>query len=37
MLRPDNAGPNTAAEQIETTRLALAQLPRGSGPSADPQ
>jgi Transposase DDE domain group 1 len=28
MLRPGNAGSNTAAEHIETTRLALAQLPR---------
>jgi hypothetical protein len=28
MLRPGNAGSNTAADHIETTRLALAQLPR---------
>jgi hypothetical protein len=28
MLRPGNAGSNTAAEHIELTRLALAQLPR---------
>jgi hypothetical protein len=28
MLRPGNAGSNTAAERIEVTRLALAQLPR---------
>jgi hypothetical protein len=28
MLRPGNAGSNTAAEHIEVTRLALAQLPR---------
>jgi hypothetical protein len=28
MLRPGNAGSNTAAEHIETARLALAQLPR---------
>jgi Transposase DDE domain group 1 len=27
-LRPGNAGSNTAADHIETTRLALAQLPR---------
>jgi DDE family transposase len=27
-LRPGNAGPDTAADHIETTRLALAQLPR---------
>ena len=27
MLRPGNAGSNTAAEHIEVTRLALAQLP----------
>jgi Transposase DDE domain group 1 len=27
MLRPGNAGSNTAADHIETTRLALAQLP----------
>jgi hypothetical protein len=28
MLRPGNAGANTAAEHIEAARLALAQLPR---------
>jgi hypothetical protein len=28
MLRPGNAGSNTAADHIETTRLALAQLPK---------
>ena len=28
MLRPGNAGLNTAAEHIEVTRLVLAQLPR---------
>jgi hypothetical protein len=28
MLRPGNAGSNTAAEHIEVTKLALAQLPR---------
>ena len=28
MLRAGNAGSNTAAEHIETARLALAQLPR---------
>jgi Transposase DDE domain group 1 len=28
MLRPGNAGPNTAADHIEATRLGLAQLPR---------
>jgi hypothetical protein len=28
VLRPGNAGSNTAADHIETTRLALAQLPR---------
>jgi Transposase DDE domain group 1 len=28
MLRPGNAGSNTAAEHIEAARLALAQLPR---------
>jgi Transposase DDE domain group 1 len=27
-LRPGNAGSNTAADHIETLRLALAQLPR---------
>jgi hypothetical protein len=30
LLRPGNAGSNTAAEHIEVTRLALAQLPRRS-------
>jgi hypothetical protein len=30
MLRPGNAGSNTAAEHIEVTKLALAQLPRRS-------
>jgi len=29
VLRPGNAGSNTAAEHIEAARLALAQLPRG--------
>jgi Transposase DDE domain group 1 len=29
LLRAGNAGPNTAAEHIAVTRLALAQLPRG--------
>jgi hypothetical protein len=28
MLRAGSAGSNTAADHIETTRLALAQLPR---------
>jgi len=28
MLRPGNAGSSTAADHVETTRLALAQLPR---------
>ena len=28
LLRPGNAGSNTAADHIEATRLALAQLPR---------
>ncbi len=28
LLRPGRAGSNTAADHIETTRLALAQLPR---------
>jgi len=28
LLRPGNAGSNTAADHVETTRLALAQLPR---------
>jgi hypothetical protein len=28
VLRPGNAGSNTASEHIEVTRLALAQLPR---------
>ena len=31
LLRADNAGSNTAAEHIEVTRLALAQLPDGRG------
>ena len=30
VLRPGNAGSNTASEHIEVTRLALAQLPRRS-------
>jgi hypothetical protein len=30
MLRPGNAGSNTAADHIEAVRLALAQLPEGS-------
>jgi Transposase DDE domain group 1 len=30
MLRPGNAGSNTAAEHIEVTKLALAQLPRAA-------
>jgi hypothetical protein len=30
LLRPGNAGSNTAAEHIEVTRLALSQLPRGA-------
>ena len=29
MLRTGGAGSNTAADHIETTQLALAQLPRG--------
>jgi hypothetical protein len=29
VLRPGNAGSNTAADHIETARLAVAQLPRG--------
>ena len=29
MLRPGNAGSNTAADHIEATRMALAQLPAG--------
>jgi hypothetical protein len=29
MLRPGNAGSNTAADHIEAVRLALAQLPKG--------
>jgi GMC oxidoreductase/Transposase DDE domain group 1 len=29
LLHPGNAGSNTAADHIEVTRLALAQLPRG--------
>ena len=28
VLRPGNAGSNTAADHVEATRLALAQLPR---------
>src|SRR5436305_3461952 len=28
LLRTGSAGPNTAADHIDTTRLALAQLPR---------
>ena len=37
MLRPGNAGSNTAAEHIETARLALAQLPRRpAAAGADP-
>lgn len=28
LLRPGNAGSNTAADHIEAARLALAQLPR---------
>jgi hypothetical protein len=28
MLRPGNAGSNTASDHIQATRLALAQLPR---------
>ena len=32
VLRPGNAGSNTAAEHIEVTRLALAQLPRRARP-----
>ena len=31
MLRAGNAGSNTAADHIEATRLALAQLPRTCG------
>jgi hypothetical protein len=30
MLRPGNAGSNTAADHIAATRLALAQLPKGT-------
>jgi len=29
MLRPRNAGPDAAADHVEVTRLALAQLPKG--------
>jgi hypothetical protein len=29
VLRPGKAGSNTAADHVEATRLALAQLPRG--------
>jgi hypothetical protein len=36
MLRPGNAGSNTAADHIETTRLALAQLPATCAAGADP-
>ena len=37
LLRPGNAGSNTAADHIEATRLALAQLPRQpAAPGADP-
>ena len=37
VLRPGNAGSNTAAEHIEVTRLALAQLPApAAAPGADP-
>ncbi len=32
VLRPGNAGANTAADHIEVTRLALAQLPPGTRP-----
>ena len=31
MLRPGNAGSNTAADHIQATRLALAQLPATCG------
>jgi hypothetical protein len=31
MLRPGNAGQDTAGEHIEVTGLALAQLPRSLG------
>ena len=30
VLRPGNAGSNTAADHIEAAQLALAQLPSGS-------
>ena len=37
VLRPGNAGSNTAADHIEATRLALAQLPRqAAAAGADP-
>lgn len=44
VLRPGNAGANTAADHLETVRLALAQLPSrssstsgsSSGPTAPP-
>lgn len=37
LLRPGNAGSNTAGEHIEVARLALAQLPpAGASPGADP-
>jgi hypothetical protein len=37
LLRAGNAGSNTAAEHIEVTKLALAQLPRqAAAPRADP-
>ena len=37
LLRAGNAGSNTAAEHIEVTKLALAQLPRqAAAPGADP-
>ena len=37
MLRPGNAGSNTAADHVEATQLALAQLARpATAPGADP-
>jgi hypothetical protein len=36
LLRPGNAGPNTASEHIDTTRLALAQLPKSAAACAGP-
>lgn len=33
LLRPGNAGSNTAADHIEATRLALPSCPNGSGPA----